>query len=62
MTLAIGLLVGDKQKKKRKDMKTKIKHLFNMNDDTVDVVFCTLLGIGIFAEAYALIWFFAIIS
>lgn len=43
-------------------MKTKIRHLFNMEDDTVDVVFCTLLGIGIFAEAYALIWFFAIIS
>lgn len=43
-------------------MKTKIKHLFNMNDDTVDVIFCTLLGIGIFAEAYALIWFRAIIN
>lgn len=43
-------------------MKTKIKHLFNIDDDTVDVVFCTLLGIGIFAETYALIWFFAIIN
>lgn len=43
-------------------MKTKIRHLFNMEDDTVDVVFCTLLGIAFFIEMYALIWFFAIIN
>ena len=39
-------------------MKTRIKQFFHISDDAMDVICCASMAIFIFAEVWAIIWFF----